>query len=200
MTWRRRCRGASCDMPPTPPGIFFMPHSHLDMVRPGLALYGVDPGCRAGAGAAVSAGDAVGGAAGVGSAGSEGNGRRLRAELVGSAIDPDRSGAGRLCRRISTSVSAMRRRAGPWPARRGRRAGEHGHADDRPWGHHRLSSATRSRCSTTIRFRPPASISLPNGSQTIPYEIFCRIGARIPRIAIDSHASEDRSRASRARG
>src|SRR5207244_4416708 len=28
--------------------IFFTPRSHLDMVRPGIALYGIDPTCRVG--------------------------------------------------------------------------------------------------------------------------------------------------------
>ncbi|MGA3068489.1 MAG: alanine racemase [Tepidisphaeraceae bacterium] len=27
-------------------GVFFQPHSHLDMVRPGISIYGIDPTCR----------------------------------------------------------------------------------------------------------------------------------------------------------
>ena len=37
----------------------------------------------------------------------------------------------------------------------------------------------------TIRTRPSACTSMARWSETIPYEVFCRIGPRVQRVATD---------------
>lgn len=174
--------------------LFFSPESHLDMVRPGLSLYGIDPTCRptlnrslrpvmkwtaplisvrsipkhtgVGYGQSwIAPRDTRIGLVPVGYA--DGYPRRFGGEAVVLIHGRPIPVVGRV------SMDMMTLDLGDSPAQVG---DEVTLLDDDP-----LS---------------PASVyQLAEWEQTIPYEIFCRIGARIPRIAIDSHAGEDRTAA-----
>jgi alanine racemase len=191
----RRFRHATDDFATAMPGrflrhasntaaVFFAPESHLDMVRPGLGLYGVDPTARptlsrplrpvmkwtaplisvrsipkhtgVGYGQSwIAPRDTRIGLIPVGYA--DGYPRRFGGEAVVMLNSRPVPVVGRV------SMDMMTIDLGDLPAQIG---DEVTLLDDDP-----LS---------------PASVyQLAEWEQTIPYEIFCRIGARIPRIAID---------------
>jgi alanine racemase len=171
--------------------IFFAPDSHLDMVRPGLALYGIDPTCKPTLD------------------------RPLRpvlkwtAPLISVRSIPKGTGVGY----GQSWIAPRETRIGLIPV---------GYADGYPrrFGgdaivliHGRpvpvVGRVSMDMMTVDLTDLPaqigdevtlldddplsPASVyKLAEWEDTIPYEIFCRIGARIPRIAIDADIASDR--------
>ena len=111
---------------------FFTPPAHLDLVRPGLALYGIDPSGRPTIDRPlkpalrwtapligirdVPAGGTVG----------------VRPDLDRTPAHPRRPAPRRLRRRLPPGLRQPRRHPGPRLHRPGRRPGEHGPDHDRP--------------------------------------------------------------------
>jgi alanine racemase len=178
--------------------LFFAPDSHLDMVRPGLALYGIDPTCNPTLNrplrpvlkwtAPLISVRTIPKGTGVGYGQSWIAPRECRIGLVpvGYADGYPRRFSGESIVLIAgrpvpvvgrVSMDMMTLDLGEVPAQVG---DEVTLLDDDP-----LS---------------PASVyKLAEWEETIPYEIFCRIGARIPRIAIDADIPSSRKPVSPAK-
>ena len=114
---RSRCSAkCACSIAASPPRSPIRPAfssataAHCDMVRPGVALYGVNP--TPGQQQSDAPGDRIAGAHRAGAHRAARRDRRLRRRLDRQARDPHRGGRGRLCRRLSARGQRVRRGAG----------------------------------------------------------------------------------------
>ncbi|MDP9172523.1 MAG: alanine racemase [Planctomycetota bacterium] len=169
-------------------GIFFHPDSHLDLVRPGISLYGIDPTCRPNIDRAlrpamrwtaplIGIRDLPAGAAvGYGQTWTAKTDTRLGLVPVGYADGYPRA---------LSSRGTMMLAGQPCPVA-GRVSMDLTVIDLRQAPHATIGDEV-----TVLDSNPLSAASvykIAELADTIPYEIFCRIGTRIRRVAVDDFA------------
>jgi alanine racemase len=166
-------------------GVFFQPASHLDMVRPGISIYGIDPTCRPSVDRSlrpamkwtaplIAIRDVPAGAGvGYGQTWTSQKATRLALVPVGYA-----DGYPRVLSNCGTTMVAGQ------PAKVAGRVSMDLMVID-------LENAPQAMIGDEVTLLDsdplsPASVyRMAELAGTIPYEIFCRIGARVRRIAVD---------------
>ena len=162
-------------------GVLHFPQTHLDMVRPGILLYGVLPDPSSQRNGRREAGALPGLAGGVlqgGQGGTSGQLRRHLGALAGHARGHD---SDRLRRWLSAGIVLARAGVDPWPAISRRRARVHGPVHGRYWT---SGTAYNEDEVVLIGKQGNAAVSAEAVAQaagTIPYEILTGLNERIPR-------------------
>jgi alanine racemase len=181
-------------------GIFFQPRSHLDMVRPGISIYGIDPTCRPSVDRKlkpamrwtapliairdVPAGSSVG----YGQTWSSPKPTRLGLISIGYADGYPRSLSNRGVMMVGGQPAPVAGRVS---------------MDLTVIDLGNVPQAMIGDEVTVLDSDPlsPASVyRIAELTETIPYEIFCRIGARVRRVAVDEFGRRGMEEAGAERG